>query len=244
MWIRAAGANMVNPDDNTECGLCSTEAQEMLEYMRQAVHEFHSFAFGAETAGIGMTALFSGQRLAIKEVGSWALIWTPDQMEGIEWDVAPYFHGPTGINGSHQSTDGQGAWSGTAHPDEAWALTKEIGSPAFEKLNILYGKLQPSRKSVMPFYVDGMRRNFPYLENVHIELFAEAIDQDIGGVEEMFRYDTATKSQILQPAFDKVMLLDEAPVDVICEAAEIATKFNRDEIPLENIGSEMAKLGL
>ena len=40
------------------------------------------------------------------------------------------------------------------------------------------------------------------------------------------------------------LLLNEAPVDIICEAAEIATKFNRDEIPLENIGSEMAKLGL
>jgi hypothetical protein len=104
--------------------------------------------------------------------------------------------------------------------------------------------LQPSRKSVLPLYVDGMRRIYPKLEEVNLEIFQEGIERDLGGVEEMFRYDVQTKDQILKPAFDKVILLNEAPVELICQAAEIATRYNRDEIAVEDIGSEMAKIGL
>ncbi len=60
----------------------------------------------------------------------------------------------------------------------------------------------------------------------------------------MFNNDQVCKNQILTPAFDKVMLLGEAPVDYIVKHGEIVTKFNRGEIGLEEIGAAMEAVEL
>jgi hypothetical protein len=58
----------------------------------------------------------------------------------------------------------------------------------------------------------------------------------------MFAQDNVSKVQILTPAFDQVMLLGEKPVDYIVAHADIVTRFNRGEIPIEDLGAEMAKI--
>jgi multiple sugar transport system substrate-binding protein len=239
-WLRGFGAAMVNPEDDTECLLCEPEAQECLEIMREMIFEDHSFAQGSELGGMGVNSLFSGERIAMKEIGSWSLRETVEACQ-FNWDVAPMWEGPGGIT-SHQSVDGQGAWSRTTHPDEAWLLVKEVASPTFEELNVRFGGLQPSRKSVLPMYVETMREKFPVLENVNIELFAQAIENNIGEPDRMFRNDSVSKNQILQPAFERVLVQGDAPVELICRHAEVVTRFNRDEIPLEDIGSELEEV--
>jgi len=150
--------------------------------------------------------------------------------------------GPGGIT-THQSVDGQGCWVKTKHPEEAWQLCKEVASPAFEEINIKVGEgLQPSRKSVMKIYVEELRRKWPVLENVNLEVFREGMLQDVGGPEEMFTNDKLCKDQILKPAFDQVLLEDKAPVQLICEHSKVISRFNKGEIRLEQIGSELQKI--
>ena len=60
----------------------------------------------------------------------------------------------------------------------------------------------------------------------------------------MFADDFVTKAQILTPAFDQVMLLGEAPVDLIVAHGEIATRYNRGEIDVEDLGAEMDKVSM
>lgn len=254
-WLRGFGANMVDPNDPDASLLCKPEALECLEHIRQMLHEEHSFAQGAEMGGVGVTQFFMNGSIAMMEIGSWAL---PDvvtgavEFAGIEekvtdwldfvWDLAPIWTGPGGMT-THQSVDGQGIWSGTSHLEESWQLCKEVASAEFEMLNITIGEgLQPSRKSVMPFYVGALREKWPILEKVRLEVITEAMLQDIGGPEEMFSNDMICKNQILQPAFERVMLENKAPVELICEHSKVVAKFNKGEIGIEDIGGELAKI--
>ena len=58
----------------------------------------------------------------------------------------------------------------------------------------------------------------------------------------MFAEDLICKNQILKPAFDLVMLLGEEPVDLIVQHGDVATRFNRGEINIEDLGAELDKL--
>lgn len=252
-WLRGFGTNMVNPDDPDTSLLCKPAALECLEAARQMIHEEHSFAQGAELGGVGLHQLFNNGSIAMMEVGSWGIppavagnwgVETPGtEWFAFPWDMAPMWKGPGGIT-THQSVDGQGVWSKTPHPEESWQLSMEIASPTFEKINFsdVGEGLQPSRKSVMPYYVDAMRKKWPILENVNMEVITEAMTLDLGGPEEMFNNDKVCKDQILKPAFDLVMLENKAPVDLICEHSKVIAKFNKGEIGIEDIGAELAKI--
>ena len=78
--------------------------------------------------------------------------------------------------------------------------------------------------------------------DINLEIFTTSIKDDIGGPEEMFAKDFSSKHEILQPAFDRVMIIGDAGVDLIARHAELVTRFNRDEVNIEDIGAEMEKL--
>jgi multiple sugar transport system substrate-binding protein len=242
MWLRGWGIHMVNPKDNTECLLCDPKAQECLEVIRKAINDTHWFAQGAETAGQDVYTLFLGRHLAMMEFGSWALAGGAESCT-FKWAIAPMWKGPGGST-SHQSVDGDLAWSKSPHRDEAWEFTKELCSPTFETLLVKVAKyaLQPSRRSVLPIYVSEMKKRYPVLEPMNLQLFADVIDKDLGEQEEMFKKDLASKTQILQPAFDQVFTENKAPVSLICKYAELVTKFNRGEVKPEDLGAEMDKI--
>ena len=110
-WIRGFGANMVDPEDNTHCGLDSTEAYEALEWMRSIIHDEPLFAYGADI-GMGVVELFLGQRTALMEIGPWNLGVQADGAT-FRWDVAPMPDGPAGPNhasvgGWHYGLEGNG----------------------------------------------------------------------------------------------------------------------------------------
>ena len=65
---------MVNPDDPDVSNLCSPQALECIDIMRKMMNEEHSFAQGAELAGMDAWALWGGQRIAMLEMGSWGII--------------------------------------------------------------------------------------------------------------------------------------------------------------------------
>jgi ABC-type glycerol-3-phosphate transport system substrate-binding protein len=255
IWLRGFGAHMVDPDDPDVSGLCTPEALECLETARAMIHEEHSFAYGAETAGQSLEILFNNAAIGVMEVGSWMLrplvtgSWTSDEggddWLDFRWDVAPYWAGPGGIT-THQSVDGQSCWSAGKNPDMAWELCKFVASADFETLNQTLGEgVQPSRKSVMPIWAAERRKKWPILEQVNLEVFVEGMEKNYGAPEEMFaKNDYAAKHQILKPAFDQVTLENTAPVQLICEYSKVIGKLNKGEIGIENIGAEMEKIKL
>ncbi|MBV7338943.1 substrate-binding domain-containing protein [Chloroflexi bacterium TSY] len=239
-WIRGFGANMVDPEDNTRCGLADPEAVEALEWMRGIVHDEPLFAYGADI-GMGVVELFLGQRIALMEIGPWNLGVQADGAT-FRWDVAPMPDGPAGHT-THQSVDGTMIWKGTEYPEESWELLKWLTSPLYGRLYITWAQKQPSRKSLLPEYAQIMREANEKFEEINLDVFTDSVGQDIGGPEEMFAEDLATKNQILKPSFDRVMQLGEDPVQLIVDTADVATRFNRGEIPIEDLGAELDKLG-
>ncbi len=238
-WIRGWGANMVDPEDDTRCGLCDAPALEALEWMRSIIWDSQTFAYGSDI-GMGVNQLFESQRIAMMEMGPWSLGQTMANAT-FRWDVAPLPAGPQAIT-THQSVDGTMIWNKTDAPDESWELLKWLTSPFHGKLSAKWATKQPSRKSVLPEFHAALIERDARFEEIDIDVFTVTIEESLGGPEEMFAEDFVCKDQILKPAFDQVMLLGQADVGLICQHAEIATQFNRGEIALEDLGSAMAAL--
>jgi len=238
--IRGFGANMVDPDDHDLCGLCEPAAQDALEWIRAGIWDLNIFAYGSEMGGLGVEQLFLGKRIAMMEMGPWNL-GPVAKGATFKWDVAPMPDGPAGPT-THQSVDGTMIWKGTSHPEESWTLLKALTSPDYGRLYIRYANKQPSRKSILPEFASIMREANPIYEDIDLDVFTKSIEKGLGGPEEMFNNDQVCKVQILQPAFDRVMLLNDAPVDLICKHAEVVNRFNKGEIAVEDIGAELDKV--
>ena len=242
VWLWGFGGTMVDENDRNKAALCTDEAQECLETLRTMIHDEHSFAFGADTGGVGISQLFYGGRVGMIEMGSWGI---PDAAEGADfnWDVAPHFtHRRTT---SYQTTDGQFVWAGSDHKEEAWALVKEISGPVFQRLNITVGAgNQSCRQSLSGLWLKTIRQRFPAVENANIELFTQAVEQNIGSTDVFFPNNDTCKATILQPAFDQVLKEGVAPTELICEYSKYVEKYNTGEISLENLGAALESIKL
>jgi multiple sugar transport system substrate-binding protein len=235
--IRGFGAHMVDPDDHDESGLCEPKAIDALKWIHKGIWEDHTFSYGSEMGGLGLEQLFYGERIAMMEIGPWQLGPVVENAR-FKWDVAPMPDGPAGPT-THQSVDGTMIWKGTAHKEESWTLIKALTSVEYGRLYIKYATKQPSRKSILPDFAQILREQAEIYKDIKLEVFTDSIAKNIGAPEEMFNNDQVCKDQILAPAFDQVMLLGEAPVDLICKHAELCGKFNRGEIDVENLGAAL-----
>ena len=242
MYMRGFGAHLSNPEDWTESMLCEQESMDCFEYLRAFIWDDHGMAYGAEKAGMGPQQLFLGEKIAMMDMGPWGL---GQVLEGatFEWDVASFPSGPVSAT-NYQSLDGSFIWNGTETQEETWTLLKGLTSPHFEELYAKYGQKQPSRKSVVTKFPQIMREHDERYNQIALEVFGEATVKGIGGGEDVYLHDAVSKNQILSPAFDKVLMLGDAAVDLICKAGEIVTRYNRDEITIDQIGAELEDIGL
>lgn len=240
--IRGFGGNMVDPEDHDRCALVDEPGIEALEWIRSMIWDEQVFAYGSALGGLGVLELFLGQRIPMMEMGPWNLGPVADGAQ-FKWDVAPMPDGPAQPT-THQSVDGTMIWKKTEHPEESWTLLKGLTSPWYGELYARYATKQPSRISVLPLFAKILREQNPIYEEVNLEAFTDSIAAGLGGPEEMFNNDQVCKAQILQPAFDQVMLTGEKPVELIVRHAEIVTRFNRGEIDIQDLGSEMDKVAM
>ena len=192
----------------------------------------------ALSGGVGVEALFTSERIAMMEMGPWNLNVVMDAAQ-FRWDVAPMVNGPAGTT-THQSVDGTMIWTDTPHPEESWTLLKGTSSPEYGILYAQYANKQPLR-AFSASSRSCCEQNEKYNE-ISLEVFTDSLAQDIGGTEEFFKYDAATKDQIIKPAMEMLILLGEVTPDYVAKHAEVATRFNRDEIPPEQLGAELAKI--
>jgi len=243
-WLRGWGAHMVNPDDNTHCPMDEPEAQECLEWLRAQTWDRKQYLVGnsAMSGGVGVEALFTSERIAMMEMGPWNLNVVMDAAQ-FRWDVAPMVNGPAGTT-THQSVDGTMIWKDTPHPEESWTLLKGTSSAEYGILYAQYANKQPSRKSILDQFPKLLREQNEKYNDIALEVFTNSLAGDIGGTEEFFKYDAATKDQILTPAMQRLIMLGEATPEYVGKHAEVATRFNRDEIPPEQLGAELDKITL
>ena len=190
---------------------------------------------------MGVNQLFESGRISMMEMGPWSLGATMRNAT-FRWDVAPLPMGPSEIT-THQSVDGTMIWNKTEHPDESWETLKWLTSPFYGKLYAKWGTKQPSRISVLPEFQAALIDRDERFGDIDIDVFTSSIAASLGGPEEMFANDFTCKDTILKPAFDQVMLLNEAPVDLIVQHADVVNRFNAGEIAIEDLGGAMAALG-
>jgi len=240
--LRGWGVNMVDPKDPNRSNLDQPKALECLENIRKWIWDQKWFAHGNEMGGQGCEALFYSGRVGMLEIGPWELV-NLVKTAKFKFDFAPMPKGPAGLT-THQSVDGSFIWKGTKTPEESWTLLKAQTDQNFGRLLIKYMTKQPSRKSLLPEFAKTLREQYPVLKDANLEVFSSSLEKDIGRPEEMFNNDNTSKNEILQPAFDKVMLLNQMPVDVIAKAAKIVEKFNTKQITVEQIGRELSAIGV
>jgi ABC-type glycerol-3-phosphate transport system substrate-binding protein len=237
LW--AFGGSMVDPDDKDKCALNTEEAKAALEWLRAGIWDKFTYAYGAAMGGLGCEAIFMGERSATVEMGPWNLL--PWCQAKFKWDLAPLPDGPTGLHTGFNSVDCYQGWSGSKYPDATWEVLKFLASEDHEKPYSAYTYRQPCPNRLNEFFMKTLREKEPRLVEVNMELYAKA--REVGHPEEMFHNDAVSKNEILGPAFDKVNLLGEEPVSFIAPFCELVDRFNAGEIGVEDIGTELEKLG-
>ena len=213
--IRAWGGHVVDPADNRHCMLAEKAAQQALEWWRARVWDDNVIPQLDQVGGQYGDTLFSEQRIAMMEEGSWQLRPMVDECT-FTWDLAPFPRGP--VNHVTLSTiDGWFTWQGTEHPDACWELLEFLSGVEYGQALCRHAFSQPSRLSNYPYWYDQMRTQYPALEDVNLELFEQAVDQDLGETQEIFS-DHGTAMDILNPAFDEVFNQGQKPVSAIAAA--------------------------
>ena len=240
IWLRGFGAHMVDPNDNSASGLCAPEAVECLNAIQKMTHEDYSIGCGGEAQRWIGPGLFAGGRAAMLEMGSWGLNQVRDGAT-FNWDVGAMWGGKGGTT-SHVSVDCDEVYAHTKYPDEAWTLINELTSVEAEIMQIEAAGSQPSRISVLEEWVQRRKAAFPAFEPINLNAFTDVVSHGFGEPEEMFSKDEGAKRTILGPVMDEILLLNSRPASDICEYAQLATRYCKGEVAVEDIGAEMDKL--
>jgi ABC-type glycerol-3-phosphate transport system substrate-binding protein len=143
-----------------------------------------------------------------------------------KWDI---MHLPTGAGGRHALGDND-AWcmykgthdrGGDDAVSAAWQWMKFMNSEPFQKLIITQSGNVPARKSVNKEWPAMMRKTFPALEGVSLEVIPEAFEMNYLTASGQFRFQadaepivTAALEQIWQTGTAGVEILDQVSVDI------------------------------
>jgi ABC-type glycerol-3-phosphate transport system substrate-binding protein len=226
-FLYSNDGHFINPDDDTECWLSKPEAMECLNFWSDLINVDHSIPLPTEVAGeTRMRTLFPAKKLASMEEGAWALREMSDTCT-FPWDVMPTYSWPVRTT-TLATTDGWSMWKETPHPDSVWELIVFLMGPVYGKAIAKAHFLQPARLSLIDYYVQVLRQEKPVTEDVNLELFKEAREDNLGWPMELF-YDQTASSEILRPVFEQIMYLGKTTVDeAIPGACEETTQKMRE----------------
>jgi len=215
--IRCWGGHVVDPADNRHCMLAEQPGQAALEWWRARVWDDNVIPRRDQVTSYHGGALFPDQSIAMMEDGSWQIRPMVDACS-FTWDIAPFPRGPV-EQVTMATTDGWFVWQGTQpeHEDACWELMEFLSSVEYGRALCRHALSQPSRLSNYPYWYDQMRTQHPALVDVNLELFQQAVDQDLGETLEIFA-DHGTAMDILNPVFDEVFHQGQKSVSAIAAA--------------------------
>lgn len=145
-WIWSNGGDLLDADGKT-CILDQPPAVEALTWLQDSVVTHKVAPTPADISEMSTTDMFTGGRLATF-IGVRGSLGAFRDIKSFAFDAAPLPKGPKG-RVSQLSIGYTSIWSGSKHPDEAFALLKWVCSAEGQRLRISNGFAHPSRKSLV-----------------------------------------------------------------------------------------------
>jgi len=144
-WLWQNGGALMS-EDRSKCVLDSPAATEAVQFLYDLRYK-HKVAASSDNAeqNAALNAFVQGH-IAMYMTGPWD-IQLLRQTKNLQWDVAPLprRQAPATLLG----TENYGIWSGTKHPDEAWALFQYLLSAEAQTMMADRLEKMPSRLSVL-----------------------------------------------------------------------------------------------
>ncbi len=194
------GANLVDPANKTRCAIDSSAGLAAVSWYYEQVYQRKNLipwtgggsGWGSPTFGPAFPeqGIFGSKAAFVMGEGSWMLSRVVEAVAGkFAWNVAPLPVGPKGRS-NLSTTDGYAIINKTKNPEQAWQVLSWFTGIEFSKLLIQFAFLQPSRKSLIPYYQSYARKAYPPLKNVDLTAFSDAITGGWAVPEQLFLYET------------------------------------------------------
>jgi len=219
MW----GGDDANPDDPTKCDLGAKPAQDAFEWARKL--EWDDKALLVSLSGMPQVQgdrFFTGQ-YAINEDGFYPFGNAKNNATSkINWQYAHVPKGPVKreVLGT---TDGFSGWKQSQHQDEAWTLLQYLSGVDYQTAQVQTTGLLPVRNSVLAKWKDICIKQFPELEQVNLDVGAQAMQMGYPGNRNFFKNTTAAQ-ELIVPALQKVYDVGQTPVTYFQQVADQVTQ--------------------
>lgn len=149
-FVYSNGGSLVdNVKKPTRCLLDQPAAVEGLQFYTDLIHKYKvaPSPIAMSNLAMGVHTMFATGRLAMFASGIWE---TPSfrRIEGLEWDVAMFPKGPTGIRAFGTGGSGYCVLKSTKHPEEAWEVIKALSGKNGQVMLAEKGLAQPALRSI------------------------------------------------------------------------------------------------
>ena len=223
------GARLVDPRNNMKCAVNTAQGLNAVTwyydqvYVSKSVVPFNAGHWGAPTFGVlSEQGIFGSGLVACMGEGSWLLSRVAQAVgKSFQWNVAPPPLGPV-RRGGLSTTDGYAINSKTKHPEAAWELVSWFTGTEFSKLLIEVAFLQPSRKSLLPYYETYARQAYPPLKTIDLNAFTDGITKGWATPEQLFRYESQAMT-----AYQAVMTQSLWAITTTMQPKQIVTQLSQ-----------------
>jgi multiple sugar transport system substrate-binding protein len=219
------GGHFVNPQDPTRCDMSTPASMGAFEWLYACMWEDKVMATSLDVENMETRAAFINQKIAMVEDGSWALKDILAQAE-FRVGVAPFPTGPV-RHATLATTDGFAIAAKTRNPDAAWELLKFLAGKEYGRAMARYHFLQPARASIIPDWVDYIRKEFPdKSKDVDITAFADGHIKGYSVTAEVFP-NMLEVIALARETWDNIYTVGKTPVsdiEILCEKIEALQK--------------------
>jgi multiple sugar transport system substrate-binding protein len=174
--LRAYGASMVDPKDNTKAAYHLPAAAPVWDWLWNRMFQDNTLIQRKQETELGFSGGIDGLaqgKLATVEEGMSNLQLAAERFQ-FDWDLLPIPRGPA-RRASWGTTDGWGMWKGGTARDASWELVKFLSGPEYLKLHSKATLQIPPRRSLLDDWMTTVRQRYPVLEQVNLNLVKEAL---------------------------------------------------------------------
>ena len=229
------GAHLVDPANPLKCAADTPQGVSALSwlydllYVSKAAIPWNAVHWSSPALpGLPEQGIFAQGIVSVLAEGSW-MIERVAQAVGskFHWAIAPPPQGPV-TRATVSTTDGYAIMKTTKHPAEAWKTVSWLAGPEFGRILVEKAFLQPSRRSLMPYYIRFAEASNPLLKRVNLAALTDGLTKNWAKPGRLFTYEevalvayNAVMSQglyAMRPSLSPKQL-----------AAQLTTQINRSQ---------------
>lgn len=234
------GARLVDAANPTRCaantpqGVAAVTWLYDLFYTSKSVIPWNAAHWGSPSfPGLPEEGIFAQGLASVMGEGSW-LLQRVAQAVGTKfrWAIAEPPKGPV-RRSTLSTTDGYVILKTTKHAAEAWKVLSWLASSEFGRILVERAFLQPSRKSLIPYYTRYAEASNPALKSVNLTALTDGLTKNWATPEQFFTYEAqamvaykAVMSQslyALQPALNPPQILAQLATAIDASQAKAAS---------------------